>query len=137
VKVLLFLLLLLSDLFAHNLQHSISYEKSVTITLYFAHEGDFSFQRYEVYAPSNAIPFQVGRTDAHGRLSFLPDISGTWRVKLFSEDGHGKSIAVEVNTTAQIKETTSGDSLLWRSLSGLLLLFSIFSVIYFMKKESN
>lgn len=137
MKVFLFLLLMLNYASAHNLQHSISHEKSVTVSLHFANEGDFSFQSYEIYAPSKTVPFQVGRTDAHSRLSFLPDTSGKWKVKLFSEDGHGKIIEVDVNNATQMKETISGDSSLWRSLLGLLLLLGIFGVIYFMKKESK
>ena len=137
MKVFIFLVLALGYASAHNLQHSISHEKSVTIALHFANEGDFSFQSYEIYAPSKTIPFQVGRTDTHSRLSFLPDTSGKWKVKLFSEDGHGKIIEVDVNDTTQMKGTVSGDSSIWRSLLGLLLLLSVFGVIYFMKKESN
>ena len=47
------------------------------------------FEGYEIYRAGEEVPFQVGRTDARGRAVFLPDRAGTWRVKAFSEDGHG------------------------------------------------
>lgn len=129
--------LLINYLSAHNLQHSVSYEEGVTITLSFAEEGDFSFQSYEVYAPDKKIPFQVGRTDVHARVIFLPDSSGKWRVKLFSEDGHGKIIEVDVDKSKKVSKVVQSSEAFSRALLGLLFLFGTFTLIYFIKRKKN
>jgi len=78
---------------AHDLRHSIEEGAAVTVKLFSADGNEFSFESYEVYYEGEEIPFQVGRTDARGRLVFLPDRAGTWRVKAFSKDGHGADFA--------------------------------------------
>jgi len=136
MKIVLFIVWFTHSLLAHNLQHDISYEESAVVTLHFADEGDFAYERYEIYAPKNKIPFQVGRTDAHGRVLFLPDIQGIWEIKLFSEDGHGKIIELEVDQEKKV-ETRNQNMDLYRSLGGLLLLLSVFLVIYFTKRKKK
>jgi nickel transport protein len=44
----------------------------------------------------------VGRTDALGRLVFVPDRPGLWRVRVFSEDGHGADFTVETGPMGQV-----------------------------------
>jgi len=124
-------------LYAHNLKHMLSWEESMTITLQFVKEGDFSFQSYEVYAPKTKTPFQVGRSDLYGRVVFLPDRSGKWRVKVFSEDGHGKIIEVDINKTNKGQTIVQNTSTVGRLLLGFVLLFSVFGVIYFTKRKKN
>ncbi len=137
MRFVLLFFLTLSYLVAHNLHHTVSYEESITITLSFAQEGDFSFQSYEVYAPRKETPFQVGRTDAHARVVFVPDTSGKWRVKLFSEDGHGKIIEIDIDKSVKKQEVAENDSLFVRSILGLLFLLATFGAIYFIKKEKK
>ena len=122
---------------AHNLKHTLSWEESVTIALQFVKEGDFSFQSYEVYAPKTKTPFQVGRSDLYGRVVFLPDRSGKWRVKIFSQDGHGKIIEVDIDKSKNGQKIVQNTSILPRLLWGFLLLFSVFGVIYFTKRKKN
>ena len=74
---------------AHDLQHRIDEGAAVSVRLFFADGRDFSFESYEIYRAGDEVPFQVGRTDLQGRVVFLPDRAGTWRIKAFSEDGHG------------------------------------------------
>jgi len=74
---------------AHGLQHQIDEGTAVSVRLFYADGRDFAFESYEVYRAGDEIPFQAGRTDLLGRVVFLPDRAGTWRIKAFSEDGHG------------------------------------------------
>ncbi len=107
---------------------------------HFASEDDFSFESYEVYSPKESeIPFAVGRTDAKGRLFFMPDTNGTWRVKAFSEDGHGA--VVDVNVDAAITKAPPAPSgnemqnLLWRLVMGIGAIGVIFTLLYVIVKR--
>lgn len=81
---------------AHEVDHAITREGAVVVHL--DEEGvPFARESYQVFRPGEDTPFQTGRTDAQGRLAFLPDRTGAWRVRAFSEDGHGVDLAVPVD----------------------------------------
>ncbi|MDQ7068453.1 MAG: hypothetical protein Q9M40_11030 [Sulfurimonas sp.] len=122
---------------AHNLTHSISHKESVVVSFSFAQEDDFSFESYEVYAPDAKVPFAVGRTDALSRLSFLPDREGKWTVKVFSQDGHGKILSVDVDKNLQTTQETKNANTLLKALLGIVVLLGVFGLIYFKKKDKK
>jgi nickel transport protein len=118
---------------AHDLQHRIQEGAAVTVELFFAdlaEDNAFSFESYEVYRAGEEVPFQVGRTDALGRLAFLPDTAGTWRVKIFSEDGHGADISLTTGAQGGIE---GADRPLFerhsRLVVGVSILFGIFGLL--------
>ena len=115
---------------AHDLRHSIEEGAAVTVKLFFADGNEFSFEGYEVYRAGEEIPFQVGRTDAHGRVVFLPDRAGAWRVKAFSEDGHGAEISLTTGAQGAIE---SADRSLFERYSrlvvGVSIIFGIFGLV--------
>lgn len=82
---------------AHDLGGVTSREEAVVVTLAFGDGTCLSYENYEVYRPGEDIPFQVGRTDGSGRVVFVPDRAGTWRVRAFSADGHGIDMTVEID----------------------------------------
>lgn len=55
------------------------------------------FEPYEVYAPDAEGPFQSGRINARGEISFRPDRAGEWRVRVFTEDGHGTVVRLDID----------------------------------------
>jgi len=114
----------------HDLRHSIEEGEAVTVKLFFADGNEFSFESYEVYRAGEEIPFQVGRTDALGRIVFLPDRAGTWRIKAFSEDGHGADISL---TTGAQGAVESVDRPLFerhaRLVVGVSIIFGIFGLV--------
>jgi nickel transport protein len=79
---------------AHGLSHTVSQGDAVVISLAYANGEEFSNQSYEIFRPGEERPFEVGRTDELGRVVFIPDRDGEWRVRAFSEDGHGLDIKV-------------------------------------------
>jgi nickel transport protein len=114
----------------HDLQHSIEEGSAVTVKLFFADGNEFSFESYEVYRAGEEIPFQVGRTDALGRLVFLPDRAGTWRIKAFSEDGHGAELSLTTGPQGAIE---SAERSLFerhtRFVVGVSVIFGIFGLV--------
>lgn len=86
--------LLAGTLHGHGLTHSAQLGSAVIVELRYADDSPFSYESAEVYRPAETLPFFTGRTDANGRLAFVPDRSGDWRVRAFSEDGHGGDFTV-------------------------------------------
>jgi nickel transport protein len=78
----------------HDLQHTAVHAQALVIQMHYADGSPFAFESYEVYRDGEKVPQQVGRTDRAGRIAFLPDGPATWRIKAFSEDGHGFDIRV-------------------------------------------
>jgi len=115
---------------AHDLRHSIEEGVAVTVKLFFADGNEFSFESYEVYRAGEEIPFQVGRTDALGRIVFRPDQAGSWRIKAFSEDGHGADFSLTTGAQGGIE---SVDRSLFernsRLVVGVSIIFGIFGLV--------
>jgi nickel transport protein len=115
---------------AHDLQHSIHEGTAVSVNLSFADGNEFDFESYEVYRAGEEIPFQVGRTDARGRVVFLPDRAGTWRIKAFSEDGHGADFSFTTGARNHIQEANK--PFLERHLriiAGVSVIFGVFGLV--------
>lgn len=74
---------------AHEVQHAVESAGAVVLRLNYADGKPFSFEAYELYAEGERLPAQVGRTDAQGRVVFLPGATKQWRARAFSADGHG------------------------------------------------
>ena len=82
---------------AHELRRTVTQTDAVIIELSYPDGTLFDFEQYEIYRPGGGAPFQVGRTDAMGRVVFVPDVAGEWRLKAFSEDGHGTDFTFETD----------------------------------------
>jgi len=115
---------------AHDLQHEIGEGEAVSVRLFYADGSAFAFESYEVYRAGEEVPFQVGRTDFLGRVVFLPDRAGTWRIKAFSEDGHGADFSLTTGEGSGIRD--SSRPLLERHLGivvGVSVIFGVFGIV--------
>jgi nickel transport protein len=115
---------------AHDLEHSIGEGKAVTVKIFYADGNEFSFESYEIYRAGDDIPFQVGRTDIHGRVVFVPDRAGTWRLKAFSEDGHGVDLSFTTGGENGIRD--ANEPFLERHLRlvvGVSVIFGVFGLV--------
>jgi len=90
---------------AHDLQYTTSSGQAVVIRLFYVDDTPFSFEGYEITRAGDTLPYQVGRTDGQGRIAFLPDRAGTWRIKAISEDGHGLDFTLATNAAARIESS--------------------------------
>lgn len=99
------ILLLASGLaWAHRMNHEVSTAQAQVLTVSHAFGQQPIFEPYQVFAPETDVPFQTGRTDMQGRVSFLPDRPGRWRVVVTTEDGHGVEVRIAVDEALQIAE---------------------------------
>lgn len=90
---------------AHALLYEVVEGEAVVVHLHFPGADKPWFEPYEVHAPGLEHPFQTGRVNARGELSFRPDRPGAWRVRVFTEDGHGAVIDIEVDESGAVAAT--------------------------------
>ena len=149
--VVIFLLLINGSAAAHGLRYTVTDGKSVVIELTYASGTAFSNETYEIYRAGGGKPYQTGRTDPSGRIVFIPDSSRTWRIKAFSEDGHGLDITIETNdpaehadTSVAIADTVDGHLAMEKAPIGMgtriimifALIFGVFGVVsIFVRKK--
>jgi hypothetical protein len=88
--------LIVSTAAAHD-SHA-TYETGTAVVVNFAdHDGAAAEGwTYTVIDPDGEA-FARGMCDARGRVLFMPDRPGAWRVRVFSPDGHGASVDVVVD----------------------------------------
>ncbi len=122
---------------AHDIVHDISREQAVVVTFSYGGAEPFSFESYELFRAGEDIPFQVGRTDALGRVAFPAPQPGSWRLKVFSESGHGADLdfdTTQATAPGSCEAPKLGNRL--KALVGASLLFGIFGLLnLFVKKR--
>lgn len=98
--------LLLSSLpaAAHHVHHEVARGEAVVVTLTYGDGSPLAGDRYDILAHGEEKAFQTGTTDAAGRIVFMPDSVGTWRVRVFSEDGHGADFTFETGPVTAAAE---------------------------------
>jgi|GEM_PF-630512 len=74
---------------AHRVHHEVGRAEAVVVTLAYGDGSPLAGDRYEIRVAGEEQAWQTGHTDAAGRIVFLPDRDAEWRVRVFSEDGHG------------------------------------------------
>lgn len=116
---------------AHGVHASIEESSStVVVRVEYGDGSPFAYEQYEVFGPGDSIPFMNGRTDARGRILYAPDREGDWRVRFFSQDGHGGEEIVPFTASSGALPPTSSDRLL-RVTAGLGYLAGIFGFALF------
>lgn len=115
---------------AHEVRHHFSQQKASVVCLTYGDGSAFSYEQYELFFNDEEVPRQVGRTDAEGRITFLPHREGRWRMKAFSEDGHGVDLTIETGpsgTLAAAPATAVSHSR--KLVTGISVIFGIFGLI--------
>jgi nickel transport protein len=114
---------------AHGLDHAVATERAVVVTLTHDDGAPFSFESCEVTPPAGDAPAQVGRTDHLGRVVFLADRPGDWRVRVVAQDGHGIDLTVPVGADLlPTRNRATGPTRPVDLVTGVSLLFGLFGV---------
>ena len=83
---------------AHAVLHEVLEADAMVLVEFFFPDGDRPyFESYRVMGPDQQRPFQTGRINAAGQVSFRPDRPGTWRIIVATEDGHGAEVQMQVD----------------------------------------
>ena len=125
---------------AHDLQYTVVGGQAVVIKLFYADNTPFTFEGYEIFRDGEKLPYQVGRTDSQGRIAFLPDRAADWRVKAFSEDGHGLDFKLSTDAAAALagseKPIFERYSRIFIGVAFILGLFGLLS-LYLKRKQKS
>jgi nickel transport protein len=114
---------------AHGLEHTVTADNAVVVTLTHDDGDPFSFEPYQVVPPGQDKPSQQGLTDRLGRVAFLPDRTGDWKVRVMAEDGHGADLTVPVGTgLLPVGSPAVKSSRFTNVVTGVSILFGLFGI---------
>jgi nickel transport protein len=117
---------------AHDLHHQIAPAAALSVRLAYADGKPFAYETYELYARGSDVPAQVGKTDAEGRVVFVPGTRSQWRLRAFSADGHGADLQFESPAPAVTASTESPPDRTARVLFGLAAILAAFAAYQFL-----
>lgn len=138
-SVLWLSLCLLTPALAHEVHHSLAAGNAVVVRLTFADGQPFAFEAFEVYAAGSDKPLQVGRTDAQGRVVFLPPGAGELRLRAFSADGHGVDLKLNPPRGGEATAMVAAEDRTSKIVLGagiLLALFGLVQLVLHRKKSA-
>jgi nickel transport protein len=116
--------------YCHELLYETTQGDAFVLRLFFSDGTPFSYENYEIIREGENIPFQTGRSDANGRIVFLPDKAGSWRINVFSEDGHGLTITVETSESGALHNTDRPLGNRYdRLIVGVAIIFGLFGLL--------
>ena len=144
-RVLVPLVLLLPSVvgvaWAHRVDHEVSRAEATVITLRYADGSPFAFEECEIRRDGEDAPFLVGRTDAEGRLAFLPPSDGSYHARALSADGHGatfhfETAGLDTGVSAGGPENGAGRGIL-QVLAGVALILVLFALLRLFVRRSS
>jgi nickel transport protein len=104
--LMLYLTLTITGAQAHSVEYRVE-NRGVSARFFFLPNDPANYSPYELFAPGDEVPYQKGRTDKNGVVSFLPDRPGKWRLKVAAESEHGGHAAL---VDIEVKENLLMDS---------------------------
>lgn len=167
MKKSLILAIIILTISVKAMAHSIRIEVQknyplITVNASFSKISPMVNAKVEVISPAHEKLFQTGRTDMHGNFAFLPDIPGSWTIKINDEMGHAKNTEITIskdffqfnknqNKKVEIESDTNNDDklkevatisgkeipLLYKVIFGLALIFGITGIFYGLKANKN
>lgn len=141
-KILTCLLLLLLGysplLMPHGVGLEIERREAQVIWLHHDDGTPLSDARYELSVVGVDRPYQTGYTDARGRVVFIPGDDRQWRLRVFSQDGHGIDTGFELDRStlrrSQIDLPVSG---ITKVILGIGILLSGFGILMLFAKRDK
>jgi nickel transport protein len=132
-----------SPALAHEVLHSVERGRAVAVKAYFADGEPLAYSEYTVFSPADAkIPYQKGRTDRSGYLAFVPDLPGSWHVRVTEAGGHGLELDVAVQAPGGEPGLGAGHTsspatwaFVLRPLVGVLLIAGLFAALIVLNRK--
>jgi hypothetical protein len=74
---------------AHGTQYRVLGSSETLVEFAYTDGEAMAFASYQLFGPADAqVPVRSGRTDRQGRVGFVPDASGQWRIEVRDAEGH-------------------------------------------------
>ncbi len=119
-------------LYAHTIHYEVQ-PKGISAKIFYTQTDPASYSEYEIYGPGDTEPYQIGRTNRAGFLSFLPDRPGTWRIKILGESSHGfHGITIELKVDKAFDLESFDKPLVAKHtkiIVGISVIFGLFGII--------
>ena len=95
---------------AHEVSHAVTRAEAVVIHLTFADGSPFAYEECEIRRDGETTAFAVLRTDAEGRVAFVPPTAGTYHARALAQDGHGASFSFVADDLLVASSTPAGSA---------------------------
>lgn len=121
-----------STVAAHGLEHHLTEGRgeAAVLSVHRPDQQAFADEAYRIFYETESHPFQVGRSDASGRIVFLPERAGRYRIETATQDGHGGLYDVRRDPAGRLMlETPPRADRGALMLFGVIVLFGGFAVI--------
>ncbi|MBF0538714.1 MAG: hypothetical protein HQL03_10730 [Nitrospirae bacterium] len=99
-------LLFVAQVYAHAVNYEVAQKRVIAVRVFYSASDPVNYAEYELFGPGDTLPYQVGRTDKNGFVSFLPERAGIWTIKVRGESSHGlhgATIEVKVDDALDLK----------------------------------
>lgn len=130
-SLIIILLLLCSRADAHSIHYRVE-NRGISVRAFYSKDDPLCYSSYEIFGPQDTLPYQKGRTDRSGFVSFLPDRKGKWIIKVCDESEHGMHAAqIEVNVDENLVMDSFKKPLVAQHLKafvGISIILSIFGL---------
>jgi nickel transport protein len=117
------------------LSHTVNYEvqqKGMAVRIFYAAKDPASYSEFELWGPGDTLPYQTGRTDKNGMAAFVPDRSGTWKLKVLGESAHGyHGVTIDIKVDSSLNLESFSKPLVATStklITGISLIFGLFGI---------
>jgi nickel transport protein len=122
---------------AHELHHQVVAQNAVAVRLAYPDGKPFAYETYELYPKGSEAPAQVGKTDAEGRVVFIPGTRTEWRLRAFSADGHGADVQFDSPELTSAPQSESPLDRTARVLFGLSAILAAFAAYQFLIRRKE
>jgi len=116
---------------AHEVVYEVHQTRATIIILSYDDGEPFSGARYEAGPVDAEKPALTGTTDRTGRVVIFGDAPGRWKLRAFSEDGHG--IALEFDRGAASDAEPAPETVNSRAAIpkwvGVVVIFAVFAAL--------
>lgn len=98
---LLLLALLAAPAAAHSVTDELADTPATVVRFAWATGGPVARASFRLYGPGDAEPWLRGQSDRDGRVAFVPDRAGAWRIELLADPEHRVSRTVAIGPDRQ------------------------------------
>jgi len=122
--------LLLLFVITHGIEFSVI-KNTTCLKVYYEDGEPLSFKKYKIYSPDGKI-FAEGMTDKKGRILFMPDKKGKWKIEVRDELGHGFTKTFNIENLEEPAMTQKGNIPFYlKFITGISLIIGFTGIFFY------
>ncbi|MGC3999459.1 MAG: DUF4198 domain-containing protein [Anaeromyxobacter sp.] len=125
---------------AHEVLHTVERGRALAVHVVYADGEPLAYAAYELYSPADPnVPHQKGRTDRSGWVAFVPDVAGSWRLKVTDATGHGLDVQLDAGAPTPEAGGPPGGAAAFvlRPLLGIAAILAVFGLLIFFHRRRS